>query len=444
MANTYITRTNGSAATNHDKATISFWLKRCRGGVEESVFGAYVDDNNRFKFRFRSDDKFDFELGVGSSWYSLISNQKFRDRTGWMHFVIAYDSSQGTASDRTKIYVNGTQVTDLGTANYVPQNQDFYFTKNGVGITIGDNYQGGSHQNYFDGLISHFHCVDGLALTPNYFGQTDTTSGEWKLGGNQGAITYGNNGFFILKDSASLTDQSGNTNNWSSGGGNLNNTIDNPSDNFCTWNGNSKIDNGSTSYGLTRITGSQDDAYSSNAVGSIAAAKGKYYCEVKYTSANATNNNPCLGIVNMDAPYQYNVNITTSTNGYINFRFTGDLKVNNVETTGWDTAITSAGTIIMMAMDLDNWKWYIGTNGTWYNSANPSSGTNGVSISPQSGYWSWNCRHLGATFDANFGNGFFGTTAISSAGTNASNIGSFEYDVPTGFTALSTKGINSF
>ena len=443
MANTYITRTNGSAATNHDKATISFWLKRCRGGVEESVFGAYVDDNNRFKFRLRSDDKFDFELGVGGSWYSLISNRKLRDRTGWMHIVIAYDSTQATASNRTKIYINGSQVTDLGTANYVPQNQDFYFTKNGVGLTIGDNYQSGSHQSFFDGLLSHFHCVDGLALTPNYFGQTDSTSGEWKLGGNQGAITYGNNGFFILKDGASLTDQSGNGNNWSSGGGNLNNTLDNPSNNFCTWNGNSKIDNGSTSYGLLRIVGSDSSAYSKNGIGSIAAAKGKYYCEVKYTSINS-NTNPCLGIVNMDAPYQYDVNITTSTNGYINMRFDGELRDNNSGTASWGPTINSNGDIIMMAMDLDNWKWYLGVNGTWANSANPSAGTGAVTIQPQSGYWSWNIRHLGATWDANFGNGFFGTTAVSSAGTNASGFGTFEYDVPTGFTALCTKGINSF
>ena len=42
----------------------------------------------------------------------------------------------------------------------------------------------------------------------------------------------------------------------------------------------------------------------------------------------------------------------------------------------------------------------------------------------------------------NFGNGYFGTTAVSSAGTNASGIGIFEYDVPTGYTALSTKGLN--
>ena len=43
----------------------------------------------------------------------------------------------------------------------------------------------------------------------------------------------------------------------------------------------------------------------------------------------------------------------------------------------------------------------------------------------------------------NFGNGYFGTTAVSSAGTNANGNGIFEYDVPTGYTALSTKGLNT-
>ena len=47
-----------------------------------------------------------------------------------------------------------------------------------------------------------------------------------------------------------------------------------------------------------------------------------------------------------------------------------------------------------------------------------------------------------ATWGNNFGNGYFGTTAVSSAGTNASGNGIFEYDVPAGYTALSTKGLN--
>ena len=47
----------------------------------------------------------------------------------------------------------------------------------------------------------------------------------------------------------------------------------------------------------------------------------------------------------------------------------------------------------------------------------------------------------GNVIDANFGNGYFGTTAVSSAGTNASGIGTFEHDGPTGYNALSTLGL---
>jgi len=79
-------------------------------------------------------------------------------------------------------------------------------------------------------------------------------------------------------------------------------------------------------------------------------------------------------------------------------------------------------------------------------SGNPTTGSNGYNISSRTaegvlgfGVSHWNDNGI---WHANFGNGYFGTTAVSSAGTNASGIGIFEYDVPAGFTALSTKGLN--
>jgi hypothetical protein len=103
--------------------------------------------------------------------------------------------------------------------------------------------------------------------------------------------------------------------------------------------------------------------------------------------------------------------------------------------------------IIMMAVDADNNKIYFGSNGTWYNSGNPSSGTNGYSFNATNlAGFKYMVSGNGASgydnVDANFGNGYFGTTAVSSAGSNASGIGIFEYDVPSGYTALSTKGLN--
>ena len=108
----------------------------------------------------------------------------------------------------------------------------------------------------------------------------------------------------------------------------------------------------------------------------------------------------------------------------------------------------------MMALDLSNNKLYFGKNGTWLNSGVPTSGSTGtgaVSIiaantTNDGVYFFAQTDDTGtqspSKFEFNFGNGYFGTTAVSSAGTNASGIGIFEYDVPTGYTALSTKGLN--
>ena len=104
----------------------------------------------------------------------------------------------------------------------------------------------------------------------------------------------------------------------------------------------------------------------------------------------------------------------------------------------------STGDILGVAMDLDNSKLYFAKNGTWQNSSDPTNGTN-PAFTITSGYTytaaiSSYYNQDEVTF--NFGNGYFGTTAVSSAGTNASGNGIFEYDVPTGYTALSTKGLN--
>ena len=101
---------------------------------------------------------------------------------------------------------------------------------------------------------------------------------------------------------------------------------------------------------------------------------------------------------------------------------------------------------MQIAVDITNLKFYIGINGTWLNSADPATGTNAPATLNSGICYLPVCADYGytdtVTLKFNFGNGYFGTTAVASAGTNASGIGIFEYDVPTGYTALSTKGLN--
>ena len=90
-----------------------------------------------------------------------------------------------------------------------------------------------------------------------------------------------------------------------------------------------------------------------------------------------------------------------------------------------------------------------GVNGTWVNSGDPANGNNAIYTNVSTDQYLFPAYSVyagsGGTplVSFNFGDGLFGTTAVSSAGTNASEIGVFEYNVPTGFTALSTKGLNT-
>ena len=251
----YFSRTGFGNSTTRTKATLSFWMKLTEDDYGHSLFvtgysGSGGSQSGLIMTRNTS-GYFVSENQNNAPLWRITSTTQLNDATAWYHFVISYDSTQASASDRTKNYINGVLETSYATCNYVPQNQDFYFTKNGLGITIGDNYQGGSHQNFFDGLLSHFVCVDGLALDATSFGETDSDTGEWKWKGISG-VTYGNNGFYLLKDVANVTDYSGNNNNFTASGGGMTLTQDNPSNNFPTMKSPGWSDH-AHSYGGNRV-----------------------------------------------------------------------------------------------------------------------------------------------------------------------------------------------
>ena len=109
---TDLVQTFGSAG-NRRTWTFSAWIKRGRTAVRQQIFHQYgaTDNNQWVEFRFDSDDKLTF------SWYSsgvFTTNHVFRDIASWYHIVLAVDTTQGTDSDRIKLYVNGSQVTSFG------------------------------------------------------------------------------------------------------------------------------------------------------------------------------------------------------------------------------------------------------------------------------------------------------------------------------------------
>ena len=441
---TILTRSFGEQG-NQRKFTISVWVKRCNLGSYNTIFssgsGAYA---TRMYFD-GSTGQFDWWNYFNSAYQGRkTSNARYRDINGYYHIVCRYDSASSTASERMRMYINGEQVTSLATSSDPNQNQT-----QEVGHT-GTHYIGGySNSADFDGLMSHYHYCDNYSYAPTEFGETDSTTGEWKIKTSP-SVSYGTNGFFILKDGNSVTDQSGLSHNWTVGSGTLTKTEDNPSNVFATLNPLVKPNDYTLSQGNNTIAYGSATARAC-CLSTLGMSSGKFYAELKVI---ATSTTPCQGAVgianNSDNTNSGYYPSQGNTDNAASYQFWDGTK--NIGSSGATYGNTVAANDIMgFAFDIDNKAMYVSKNGVWQGSGVPTSGaskTNAIDFSSitDNGFWflivgdGSGVQTFTSSF--NFGNGYFGTTAVSSAGTNASGNGIFEYDVPTGFTALSTKGLN--
>ena len=440
MASTTITKANYTF--NRRKFTISFWIKRTGLGAD-GIINIYLNSNNYSVLEFNSSDQLIFKnRGNSTTNAEVVTDAKFRDTNGWYHIVLRVDTFDATSSNRVRLYVNGVQQTNLGT-NTQPSQDGYMEIGQSTTHTIGAGVSGG----YWDGCISHFHITDGYSYAPTEFGETDSTTGEWKIKTSP-SVTYGSGGTFILKDGNSVTDQSGNSNNWTVATGTLTKTEDCPSNVFCTMNPLDNYYAGSTfSNGNTTVaTATSPYTYNTATMG---MSSGKYYWELKWLSVGSGNS--AAGIISTVSTGT-NDEAPTSTDAAV-YKDDGVTRENG--SNGTSIGAVSANDIVSFAYDADNNFLYFAKNGVWQNSGDPTSGANGTggydpgntpANTTTGNYFPFFSDHnSGGGYSAsfNFGNGYFGTTAVSSAGTNASGNGIFEYNVPTGYTALSTKGLNT-
>jgi hypothetical protein len=458
MANTYLSRTPATVG-NQKTFTTSVWVKRATGTIAN---GDFDSSNYIISYVAQSGSPAPrgaiwlSETGIlawgcnpsGSVWEPESNvqvngtNVLFRDPSAWYHIVFAVDTTQATESNRLKCWVNGVQYS---MSAYPAQNLDTGYNYTHI-HNIGRYASGGTGYSSF--LMSHFHQIDGTAYDASDFGETDATTGIWKPK-TAPSVTYGTNGFFLkFENSGTMgTDSSPNGNNFTNNG--MTQTVDTPSNVFATWNPlenyyqSATLSNGNT----TIQTGNSQYSPSSSTLG---VSSGKWYWEVEYDALSGGSDVAYVGVLS-----QFATNSTTSlgTNAndygyYVNGNY-----YNNNTGTAYGTTYTT-GDIIGVALDLDNNKLYFSKNGTWQNSGDPESGATGtgaISITnPTSttngAYFPSICdgsSSANATFKTNFGNGYFGTTPVASAGSNG-NGAIFEFDCPSGYYALNTKNINTY
>ncbi len=373
MATTYLTRTPSSAG-NRRTWTFSAWVKRAdQDGVNVIFFQGIA--GNYFKMNFQGGVLRWRGVTTGSNQAYLTTNRVFRDASAWYHIVASFDSTNATAGDRMRLYINGVEETSFSTDVNPPLNYEGYVNTTDS-IDIGRD--SATNDSLFDGEMSHIHFIDGTAYDASAFGETDATTGEWKIKTSP-SVTYGTNGFFILKDGNSVTDQSGNSNNFTVGGGTLTNTEDNPSNVFATMNPLATSSYATLVNGNTVAQGNNNADYGHTFSTLSTGSSGKYYWEVYIE--NYTGTSPFLGIGNDDNPnigraINNSAAVSTGGSNYVspsfNINNSGQIYIAGSVTATYDSY--TKGDWISFAVDMDNGACYLAKNGTWMNSGVPTSG----------------------------------------------------------------------
>ena len=433
--------------------TFSTWFKRGNLGSSQWILDAYDGSNDEFHIYVSSGNAIGIYTtggGFGNN-LSISTNNLVRDVSAWYHLVVRCDTTQGTASNRLRIYLNGVEAT-YGTYNNFTENGQGQVSESGTKHWIGRRNAG----DYFDGYFAEMVLVDGSSLAPTSFGEFDSDSPKiWKPIDVSG-LTFGTNGFYLdFEDSSNLgNDANGGTDFTEANVASTDQTTDTPTNNFATLNplenyhAGGTFAEGNTYY--TSVSSKHDFAIST-----MAMPAGKWYAEFKIHQDTDYN---IVGIT--DHGYQGSNQELSEDNysyGFANYDASKSIVRGNGSTTIDNMPLFGNGDIIGVAVDITNSKLYFSKNGTFINSGDPTSGSTGTgaqSIQDLSsgsgtsygqdvyffGVGLWNTSAAG-NYSANFGNAPF---SISSGNSDANGYGNFEYAVPSGYYALCTKNLAEY
>jgi hypothetical protein len=428
----YLNRTL-TTPTNNKIFTYSCWVKSNGSTARQPIFVA-INGGATLIFAIElavtTQTLLLWDSNYSSGGPALVTSQVFRDPSAWYHIVLSVDTTQATAANRTRLYVNGSQITAFSSANYAAQNSSPYMNS-AVSHSIGSWLPGVAA--YASLYMTELNFIDGEALTPSSFGETDAITGRWKAKAYSG--TYGNNGFYLkFADNSGTTattlgkDSSPNGNNWTpnnfsvtAGAGN-DSLVDSPTNygsdtgvggevrgNYCTIN---PLKN----FGITLTNGNLDGASNTSTraaiYGTIGVSSGKWYWEVTQNSVSGVNA-LSIGIANENGTITDGAGATSNEWIY----YGSGQKVTNNILTAYGASFTT-GDIIGVAFNAD-----AGTLVFYKNNTSQGTAFTGLTSGPY--------------FPA------IGDGGNSNAQSWTANFGQrpFAYTAPTGFKALCTTNL---
>jgi hypothetical protein len=449
---TYLNAPSGrfGTPTNAKKYTISTWIKPAVEGNDTNNFFNYNYGSGKqaISIQIRNNDQ---TLRInqyvpGTDTYDIRTNRVFRDPSAWYHIVIKYDSTQSTASDRVKLYVNGENQTSLAASNYPAQDADSFIAdtpNNNKGINIGNQWDGSgnaSANSYFLGYMAQFIYTDGYAYDASTFGSTNA-NGIW-VPNSSPSVTYGTNGFKLdfagtgaSADASGFgADSSGNGNHFTANSLGTNpSTTDTCQNNFMTLNPLAILEGGNSPNNIPDYSKGNTVATASNgttrfAMGTFATTM-PYYFEVKVLSTSSTDSSQRVGVIDEGAFHK------TATYSSV-YKADGVITATGESDDSGNQSLT-ANSVVGVAVDLatnNNIKYY--HNGTLQATMAVGTSYRSLATTPFA-------RLVDATqsFSFNFGNPSY---TISSGNADANGYGNFEYAVPSGYYALCTKNLAAY
>ena len=436
----YLNRTPSSNG-NQQIFTFSSWVKFSYINSQVSEWstlfsaGDFAANSPSFRIGHHTNNSLQVSFYTNSQYTGYYRTDALhRDTAAWYHFVCAVDTTQGTNTNRVKIYVNGVLAPTTVTLSHVAQNYNSG-VNTGIAHRIG---HGVNMQTYASEYVAETHFVDGQALAPTEFGEFDDDSGIWKP--KEVDVTYGTNGFYLdYADASDLgDDESGNGNDWTENNiAAADQATDTPTNNFCVMNVNKGITyytiNGPGTLnrhpiitnGATVIGNNSNNYVITDAT--MAMTSGKWYWEIKCT-VDANTGVTEAGIAsNHDLGFY-------SDDGVGNFFYQQDgSRYVNGAGAGYGAA-WATNDIMGFAYDADNWTLTCFKNNS--SQGNLLAGTADLSAKA----FLFKLATYGThTYQMNFGGYHFNT--LSSAESDANGYGSFEYAPPSGYYALCTKNL---
>jgi hypothetical protein len=423
------------SAGNRNTATFSAWIKRTELSSNLAFFAIYGAQSDAGQIEIRFNGTGD---GLQIGGYATVwekTSASFKDISAWYHVVVAIDTTDSTANDRIKIYVNGVLQAAAATGD-LAEDEDLPFGLNNADVVIGSRKMSGGLRDFFSGYMAEVVLIDGAALAPTSFGEFDSDSGIWRPIDVSG-LTFGTNGFYLdFKVSANLgNDANGGTDLGETNIAAVDQSTDTCTNNFATLNPlHRRITSNVPTYseGNLKLTGQTTDGQNNNAIATIQHLKsGKWYFEVK-----CTTDGDAFGVGISDNPIGTNGNAASASN-HVWYNIDGTINYGTESSGNYGNTYTDAD-IIGVAFDLDNGAIYFYKNGTIQNSG--TAARTDLLTTMVEGYTAIGFTNKGV-MDFNFGSPSF---AISSGNSDGNGHGNFEFAVPSGYYAINTKNLAEY